>query len=117
MKDLVMKGVPLRVGDYIVYKYEYENDVLLRVLCSKQLRVAPVLSDGSCRADQAFIPNLRFYQRADIWEVSAKVRLRPEASQCVSCINGFDGRNGSGYRPCSCNTNKHGSIQQPPSKP
>ena len=28
-----------------------------------------------------------------------KSKLR---TKCNSCINGFDGKNGNGYQPCSC---------------
>ena len=36
-------------------------------------------------------------------------------NKCESCIKGYNGTNGNGYQPCSCN--KSESKAKPPKKP
>lgn len=64
---------------HVVFKHEYKNDALFRVM-SDGITIAPVGKDGTCRSDEEYEWNPKYYQDATDAEVKAGKRLEGEVN-------------------------------------
>ncbi len=64
---------------HVVFKHEYKNDALFRVM-SDGITIAPVRKDGTCRTDEQYEWNPKYYQDATDAEVKARKRLEGDVN-------------------------------------
>lgn len=64
---------------HVVFKHEYKNDALFRLM-SDGITIAPVREDGTCRADEEYEWNSKYYQDATEAEVKAGMRLEGDVN-------------------------------------